>query len=281
MRLAVRFTTILSAGAFAAVALTTTGNAQTAGQVSEGRDTAAVAAASASTAAASAKAEDSHDTDTVYVVGKAKDGKTTVTIYDPAKGVTPDQLRDTLRKTGKTVLGKGQQPPTAQPGQQPSKLLACLSYGTARQWCDHQWSYGGYADPQIYFLDHTSAAWPVTSAVTTWHQAVGIDSYYRWYTQGCPGGGTHCVHVYNGAYGATGWLGQTSWSPGTQGPVTVKLNDSYSLTANERRTIACHELGHALALNHNTATSSCLYSGTYISLTPNSNDYTLLSQIYP
>ncbi|MFC0625395.1 hypothetical protein [Kribbella deserti] len=264
MRLAKRLAAIVAAGGLAIVALPASGNAQPIDR---------------STAAAPVAATESPAEDTVYVVGKAKDGKTTVSIYDPAKSVTPDQLRDKLRRSGVDgVLSKGQQPPKAQPGQRTA--LACQSYGTARQWCDHQWSYGGYNDPQVYFLDHTSSAWPVSASVTEWNKAVGIDSFYRYYTLGCPSG-VHCVDVYNGAYGTTGWYGLTTWTPGTQGPVTVKLNDSYTLTAAEHRTIACHELGHALSLNHNTATSSCLFSGTYVSLVPNADDYKILPLIYP
>ncbi|WP_344196777.1 hypothetical protein [Kribbella karoonensis] len=224
------------------------------------------------------------DADTVYVTGKAKDGSTTVTIYDPAEGVSPDQLRTMLRRSGVTgVLAKGVRPPTTQPGQKSAQATApqaCLSYGSAREWCNHRWSYGAFNDPQVYFLDHTSSRWPVTNAVADWYKAVGIDAYYRWYTAGCPSG-RHCVNVYNGNYGASGWYGLTTWNPGTQGPVTVKLNDHYSLTANQHRTIACHELGHALSLAHATSTSSCMYSGTYISLHPSSNDYSLLPRIYP
>jgi hypothetical protein len=273
MRQAVRVTAVLAAGGMAVVALTTSSNAQPTNDQS-------VQATSLSAARPAAAAADDHS-DTVYVTGKAKDGSVSVTIYDPAKGVTPDQLRDKLRRSGVTgVLDKGQQPPTTQPGQKQQLLLECFSYGSAREWCDHRWSYGSFRDPQVYFLDHTSSAWPVTSAVNDWYQAVGIDAYYRWYTAGCPGG-THCVNVYNGGYGATGWYGLTTWSPGTQGPVTVQLNDSYPLTANEHRTIACHELGHALSLAHNVSTSSCLYSGTYISLHPNGDDYNILPRIYP
>lgn len=283
MRQALRLTATLAAGGLAVVALTLSSNAQPINQAatSQAAQPAAAPAAPAAPASTAREAADDHS-DTVYVTGKAKDGSTTVTIYDPAEGVTPDQLRAQLRKSGVTgVLNKGQQqPPKAQPGQrQSSAVAACLSYGTAREWCNHRWSYGGFNDPQVYFLDHTSSAWPVTAAVNDWYRAVGIDAYYRWHTAGCPSG-RHCVHVYNGRYGRTGWYGLTTWSPGTQGPVTVKLNDSYSLTANQHRTIACHELGHALSLNHNTSTSSCLYSGRYISLRPNSHDYGLLPRIY-
>lgn len=237
-----------------------------------------VAAARPASAGPSAAAA---ETDTVYVTRTDASGRLTVTIYDPAEGVSPDQLRARLRAAGAgTVLARGARPPAAQP-RTPAVAAACLSYGSARQWCGHLWNYNGFNDPQVYFLDHTSAAWPVTSAVVNWNLAIGIDSWYRWYTLGCPGGGRHCVNVYNGRYGLTGWLGLTTWSPGTQGPVTVKLNDSYPLSANEHRTIACHETGHALALDHNTSTSSCLYSGRYISLVPNSSDYALLPRMYP
>jgi hypothetical protein len=261
VRLAKRIAAIGAAGMLAAVALSTSSNAQP------------VASAAATVAAADS------DHDTVYVTGKDRAGNTTVTIYDPAKGVSPDQLREKLRSSGLTgVLNKGRTPSSSQPGQ--SKALACLSEGTARQWCDHQWDYGSYKDPQVYFLDSTTSAWPVVASVTEWNRATGIDSFWKSGSSACPSG-VHCVTVANGSYGSTGWYGQTSWTPNTQGPVSVKLNDSYTLTANEHRTVACHELGHALALNHNTSTSSCLYSGTYISLVPNADDYKILPLIYP
>ncbi|HET6296315.1 MAG TPA: hypothetical protein VFG33_23225 [Kribbella sp.] len=274
MRQAVRVTAVLAAGGMAVVALTTSSNAQSVNDQS-------VQAANLSAARHAAAAADDDHSDTVYVTSKAKDGTVSVTIYDPAKGVTPDQLRDKLRRSGVTgVLDKGQEPPTTQPNQKQGLLVACLSFGTAHQWCDRRWNYGGFRDPQVYFLDHTSSAWPVNAAVNVWNEAVGIDSYYRWYTAGCPSG-RHCVNVYNGRYGINDWYGQTTWAPGTQGPVTVRLNDSYSLTANEHRTVTCHELGHALSLHHNTASGSCLKSGTYISLRPNIYDYELLKRIYP
>jgi hypothetical protein len=273
MRQAARITAVLTAAGMAVVGLTTSSSAQSVNDQS-------VQATSLSAARPATAAADDHS-DTVYVTSKAKDGTVSVTIYDPAKGVTPDQLRDKLRRSGVTgVLDKGQEPPTKQPSQKQDLALACLSYGTAREWCNHRWNYDLFRDPQVYFLDHTSSAWPVRAAVAVWNEAVGIDSYYRWFTEGCPSG-RHCVHVYNGRYGDTDWYGLTTWAPGTQGPVTVQLNDSYSLTANERRTITCHELGHALSLHHNTANSSCLRSGTYISLRPNVHDYELLKRIYP
>ncbi len=100
MRLAKRIGAIGAVGLLTAVALTTSSNAQP-----------------AEPAAAPAAAADS-DHDTVYVTGKDRAGNTTVTIYDPAKGVTPDQLRDKLRRSGVTgVLSKGQQPPTSPPAE--------------------------------------------------------------------------------------------------------------------------------------------------------------------
>ena len=272
MRQAARITAVLAAAGMAVVGLTTSSSAQSVNDQS-------VQATSPSAARPVAAAADDHG-DTVYVTSKAKDGTVSTMIYDPAKGVTPDQLRDKLRRSGVTgVLDKGQEPPTKQPSQTQDLAEACLSYGTARQLCGRRWDYGLFRDPQVYFLDHTSSAWPVRAAVTVWNEAVGIDSYYRWFTDGCPSG-RHCVDVYNGRYGDTGWYGRTRWDPGTQGPVTVQLNDSYPLDADGRRTVTCHELGHALALDHNTAYSSCMRTA-WESQRPNSHDFELLKRIYP
>lgn len=256
---------------------------------------ASIAAPSPPASVAAMPAGERAESTEVFTVAPRGTGAT-VRLYDPAPGVTPAELRARLRATGATVVEAGErvsdaiarvQPKTG-PGstERSSALAACLSYGTARQWCDRAWAANGFEDPQVYFLDHTSSSWPVSTSVSSWNQAQGIDSFYRWYTQGCPAGGVHCVHVYSGAYGSTGWTGEASWGTDSTGDydntanVTVKLNDSYPGTASERRNTTCHELGHALGLNHNTSTTSCLYSSRTSVLTPNADDYSLLPRIY-
>jgi hypothetical protein len=233
--------------------------------------------------------------DTVYVVDRSGAGYS-VSIYDPAPGVTPDRLRASLRAQGHRALAKGVRPSDVLRGSTTTgspaapvagAAAACLTSNTARQWCDHVWAYNSFNDPQVYFIDYTSPAWPVSSAVPVWNRAVGIDSYYRWHTQGCPGGGRHCVWVYSANYGPVRWIGATTWAPDASGSygnvtnVTVQFNDYYGGTAAEHRNTACHELGHALGLDHNTSVYSCLYASRTSVQTPNGDDFALLPLIYP
>jgi len=217
----------------------------------------------------------------VYAIKSLADGTTSVTVYRPAPGVTADALAKKLKGQGV----QGVQAPAS--GDVTTLALPC-SYGTATTvTCSPaRWAHNGFSDPQVYFLDHTSSAWPMTAVVPKWNESVGIDSYYRWYTDGCPGGGRHCAHVYNSNYGATGWTGQTSYSYNSDlyfvdGSVSMQLNDYYGGSPAEPRNTACHEAGHVLGLGHNTSTSSCLYGSRTSTTVPNSDDFALLPRIYP
>ncbi|MBV7700149.1 matrixin family metalloprotease [Streptomyces sp. TRM70350] len=217
----------------------------------------------------------------VYAVKQHADGTTSVAVYRPAPGVTAGTLAKKLKATGV----QGVQAPA--PGDVTTLALPC-SYGSARtlECSPVRWAHNGYADPQVYFLDHTSSAWPMTAVVPKWHESVGIDSYYRWYTAGCPGGGRHCVHAYSSNYGNTGWTGVTYYRYNASryfidGSVSMQLNDYYGGTAAQRRNTACHEAGHVLGLGHGTSTSSCMYSSRTSTTVPNADDFALLPRIYP
>ncbi|MFC9688148.1 hypothetical protein ACFTSF_06375 [Kribbella sp. NPDC056951] len=216
------------------------------------------------------------DNGDVYTVQQLPNGQTRIGLHQHAGNA--EALRNSLRAQGKNVLAAGQAPPGQRMG-----LLACESYGTAVQWCDHAWSYGGFNDPQVYFLDHTPAGFPVTDAVNDWYQAVGIDAYYRWYTAGCPGGGRHCVHVRTYSPGPDEF-GVTYWNANApEGPVDVYLA-SHMAGTNQARKSTCHELGHALGLGHNSSTNSCMKQGRIAagwSLRPSSQDFEVLKRIYP
>jgi hypothetical protein len=215
----------------------------------------------------------------VYALTAAPDGTTSLTIYRPAPGVTSADLSATLAAQGVNGI--------VTPSAAAAAALPC-SLGTARTLvCPPvKWARNGFAHPQVYFLDHTSSAWPLTAVVPNWNLAHGVDSWYRWFTAGCPGGGRHCVNVYDANYGGTGWTGLShfSWNSSNNfidGSVYTQLNDFYGGTAAEHRNTTCHELGHDLGLAHNVSTSSCLYFVRTSQQTPNADDFNMLAAIYP
>jgi hypothetical protein len=238
---------------------------------------------------------------TSYVQTSSTGG--TYTSYDVAPGKSVEQLYKSLLAKGV----KGLQDPLAPASQQPTTNAtsqevssAAISghpcaYGNARALCRYgtpygqiHWQNNGYAHPQIYFVDHTSSAWPVDQATWTWNQAQGIDSSYQWAT--CPNySGIHCVSVSDKNYGANGLgdggEGQTTvvtYGDNIVGASSV-LNDYYPVNAYGHRQAVCHEEGHVLGLDHNTSTSSCIYATiteSAASQYPNSYDFALVANIY-
>ncbi|MEV6108891.1 reprolysin-like metallopeptidase [Streptomyces sp. NPDC051940] len=241
------------------------------------------ATAAAPAKAAPAAAQDSHQLD-VFTVEKTAKGGLKTTLYTPAPGVSPEQVAAKLSASGVPGVQVGDASAVGASGDV-STLAAC-SYGTARTWgCPmKRWSYSGHSHPQIYFLDHSGDGWPLSDAVPVWNETEGIDSWYRWYTGGCPGSSYHCVNVYSGNYGGTGWVGQTSRTLNADGTyitgASIKFNDYYSGTYTRNRNTACHEAGHVLGLDHNTSTSSCLYYSSGTATRPLGDDFNLLETYY-
>ncbi len=159
-------------------------------------------------------------------------------------------------------------------------------YGTASTACTGKWSYGAYNDPKVCAEDYTGSTWPVKDARLDWYQAPGIDLYYHYY-DGCSSS-YHPVWVYEGNFG-TEWYGQTSyvWTSSThvyRSSATISLNNQVTPnTYSARRKVACHELGHALGVGHNTSTSSCMVNGSNFATAqhPSSQDFTILTKLYP
>jgi len=206
-------------------------------------------------------------------------------LLTPTAAAKPNVLRDSLRKQGYSTTATVARTSAAASAGQCSPHI-----GTAWAECGAKWAYGPFNDPQVYFLDHSGDTWPVTDARVDWYQAPGIDAYYRYYTAGCPGGGRHCVNVYSGSYGQNGVYAETTWrSSGgyfVDGSVQIKLNDSTTpRTYAARRSVACHEMGHALGLGHNDGTTSCiktyLFQAPAFPQHPTANDFSVLKAVYP
>ena len=137
-----------------------------------------------------------------------------------------------------------------------------------------------YKQASQWVIDHTGAAWPVYAAQNAWENGSN-GSYIANYTTNAASCPSDCVPVTEGNFGNSGiWQGKCGLTTYTYnstthhfGTITVQLNDSCNLTAAQHRTATCHELGHALGLNHNRSTDSCLYATIDNTLTPDADDF--------
>jgi len=97
----------------------------------------------------------------------------------------------------------------------------------------------------------------------------------------------HCIPVCSQNLGR-GDYAYTSWEKNLDGlnhiqhgSMTVTFNTYYAYTANQRESIACHELGHVAGpLKEGTHTDSCMYDGAQFPLNPSSHDFDLIVSNY-
>lgn len=223
-------------------------------------------------------AKPSVGTSGVTAIVKLPNGITRISHYEPAPGVTVERLHAKLK--ARKVPG------LQRPGSARAAALASCALGTATTLnCPAaHWSRNGHAKPQIYFVDHSTGAWPVSHLVPVWHQTRGIDSRYR--SRVCPSiPGIHCVGVHSGNFGAVDWLGHAVIDVNTADNTFVdgayvEFNDFHPATPARKRKTVCHELGHILGLGHSSSANSCMVSGESTVWKPHADDYNLLAAIY-
>ncbi|HKD96769.1 MAG TPA: matrixin family metalloprotease [Micromonosporaceae bacterium] len=214
------------------------------------------------------------------------DGSGWLVVYKPVSGISPERFYRQLKAAGvRDLIDPALRVSPADPQQ-------CF-HGTAFAMKDgicppKTWTYQGHPRPIVYFRDYTGVSWPVQAAVQTWNTSVAIDSHWIASEVQCPSN-THCVPVMDGAHGKSGnWanacaLTSVRWDSANHyvdGAIAVNFNDSYGTdVCGTHRSTACHELGHALGLSHNTSKTSCLYPNGPAADTPNSDDFWVLANM--
>jgi hypothetical protein len=144
------------------------------------------------------------------------------------------------------------------------------------------WERSNTATAQVYFIDHTSVRWPVSASARTWNQTDRLGTYWRSPSQGCPGSNVGCVPVTEVSLPNAGWHGSTSmaWQGDHFTQVSIKLNTAVTTTSSQKRSVACHELGHAIGLDHQRVNDSCMTDGAVFPLYPNGHDFEKIKGLY-
>lgn len=97
------------------------------------------------------------------------------------------------------------------------------------------------------------------------------------------------IRACNSAYGNTGWSGLASLNIDSNNHIlygVAKVNDTYSMSQEDRNKVMCQEVGHLFGLGHTSEDGSsqntCMDYATnpVNSQWPNAHDYELLDQIY-
>lgn len=125
--------------------------------------------------------------------------------------------------------------------------------------------------------DPRGHAW-VRRAVREWNTSPWVDIDYR--VGACPTW-VRTIRIRTANYGPTGWEGHNVWWWNTNSyllHVNIKFN-TYYRNRWRPRAMACHEIGHALGLGHNTLPTSCMYHLPTAPL-PLPQDFSELGAIY-
>ncbi|WP_320668691.1 matrixin family metalloprotease [Patulibacter defluvii] len=107
----------------------------------------------------------------------------------------------------------------------------------------------------INFINGTSTTFwdEVRWAQLAWHSK--MDGSLRFPTTGHD---ASIVHAVDTSYGATGWGGYAYNAGYHAGHGHLQLNTSYAYSSNQRRVLACHELGHFIGMAHSSNASDCM-----------------------
>lgn len=143
---------------------------------------------------------------------------------------------------------------------------------------------------QVWVHDATTALskdaqplWPVADAVNEWNKQSGLVLHYT--TLPCPKR-VACINVDGGTLQEpdAGWTTWRTHIDGTLSQANITFDTRYAYTRGiwARRTVTCHELGHAIGLPHREQATSCMYPRVEpASPSPDETDRVELLRAYP
>jgi hypothetical protein len=143
----------------------------------------------------------------------------------------------------------------------------------------HLAALNGHSQATIWLVDRTDTTWPVTAAADEWNRS-------RFVTIGrraeCPHAGDYCPPVHqvnnNNFFGQTTYKLNNARTHISREGFEIRLSNATPLGA--RRSVACHEEGHALGLDHRKPSNSCMVDGAVFPARPDDHDFNALQNIY-
>ena len=147
-------------------------------------------------------------------------------------------------------------------------VLASSLFGTGVTSAEAAVNFVSWPKDVVYVYDMTAAlkkadgspVWPVKAAAERWDNDNPVD--FRYTTKPCPTG-AQCVVVRQSELPAPAVGSAVTGRAGADiVSANLVLDTTFGRTNNagRRRNVVCHELGHALGLEHRTGTGSCLTS---------------------
>ncbi len=165
----------------------------------------------------------------------------------------------------------------------------------------HYWGFhrtiqpGGYWPEVWWEFNANKSTWSITAAADSWGEYTNHLRTYRFRatavtarrtTPKSARGGTattaDLMHLTGSgqAVSSHAHLGVDGFGDHTSAGL-IQLNTRWALTASERRSVTCHEMGHSLGLYHFSGAGSCMDASAYSFATyPVAHDYDVLNGVY-